>query len=41
MMGLNDSIFHLSWFVTYAFQVTPAIPSATGFYFYTHFIFEN
>lgn len=27
MMGLNDEIFHLSWFITYALQVQTSLPS--------------
>lgn len=26
-MGLNDEIFHLSWFITYALQVQTSLPS--------------
>jgi hypothetical protein len=32
MMGLKDGIFHLSWFITYALQVTLAIQSIAGFF---------
>jgi hypothetical protein len=34
MMGLKDGIFHLSWFITYALQVTLAIQSTTVFFFF-------